>query len=71
MFHLPHPPPHPLPLPVVEMAHVSNVFIHGGTFNSAHDLHINDRDPESGMHDFRSVQKSIFIDDPMKDFIPC
>ena len=57
-------------LPVVEMAHFSNAIIYGGTFNSAQgDLHINNRHPESGMHDFRSVRKSILIDDPMKDFI--
>ena len=57
---------------VVEMAHFqsSNVIIHGGTFNSAQaqgDLHINNKD--SGMHDFWSVQKSILIDDSMKDFM--
>jgi hypothetical protein len=52
------------------MAHFSNVIIHGITFNSVQgDLH-NDRDSKSGMHDFRSVQKSILIGDPMKDFIP-
>jgi hypothetical protein len=54
------------------MAHFSNAIIHGSTFNSVQgDLRINDKDPESGMHDdFRSVQKSTLIDDPMKDFIP-
>ena len=57
-------------LPVVEMAHFSNVVIQGGTFNSAQgDLHINNKDPESGMHDLRSIQKSILIDDPMKVFL--
>ena len=53
---------------VLEMA---NVNIHGGTFNSLAvqgDFHNNNKD--SGMHDFRSVQESILIDDPMKDFIP-
>ena len=57
-------------LPAVEMAHSSNVIIHGGTFNSAQgDLHINNKD--SGMQDFigLSVQKSILIDDPMKDLM--
>ena len=53
------------------MAHFSNAIVNGGTFNSAHgDLVINNRDSESGMHDFRSVEKSILIDDSMKDFIP-
>ena len=57
-------------LPVVEMAHPSNVLIQGGIFNSAQgDIHINETD--LGMHDFRSVQKSFLIDDSMKDFIPC
>ena len=58
-------------LPVVEMAHSSNVIIHGGTFNSAQgSFHINnDSDKDLGMHDLRSVQKSILIDDPMKDFV--
>ena len=69
MFHLQvsQPPPY---LPVVEMAHSSNVIIQGGTFNSAQgDFHINNND--SGMHNFtgRFVQKSILIDDQMKDFI--
>ena len=55
-------------LPVVGMAHSSNVIIQGGIFNSAQaDVHINNKD--SGMHDFRSVQKSLHIDDLMKDFI--
>ena len=63
-------PPHLLQLQVLQMALSSNVIIHGGTFNSAQgDLHINNRNSESGMHDFRSVQKRILIDDPMKDFI--
>jgi hypothetical protein len=54
---------------VVEMAHSSNVFIHGSTINSAQgDIHINNKD--SGMYDFRFVQKRILIDDPMKDLIP-
>jgi hypothetical protein len=54
------------------MAHFSNVIINDGSFkfNSAQgDLHIHNRDSESGMH-FRSIQKSTLIDDPMKDFIP-
>ena len=58
-------------LPVVEMAlsHSSNLFI-GSTINSAQgDFHIRNRDSKSGMHNFRSVQKSILIDDPMRDFI--
>jgi hypothetical protein len=44
--------------PVVEMAHFSNVIIHGSTINSAQgDLHIiNDRDPESGMHNIRFIR---------------
>ena len=51
--------------PVLEMA---NVIIHGATFNSAQgDVHINNRD--SGMYDFKLVQKNILIDDTMKDFV--
>ena len=47
-----------------------NVFIHGSTFNSAQgDFHIHNGDSESGMHNFRSFQKSILIDDPIKDFV--
>jgi hypothetical protein len=53
---------------MAEMAH-SNVVNQGSTFNSAQGDQIHNRDSESGMHDFRSVQKSILIDDPMKDFI--
>ena len=71
MFRLSHPP-HLLHITSVEMAHSSNVIIHGSTFNSAQgDLHIHNKDSklESGMHDFRSIQRSILIDDPMKDFI--
>ena len=52
-------------LPVVEMggSHSSNVMIHGSTINSAQrDVHIHNRDSESGMHDFKSVQKNILID---------
>ena len=53
----------------LEMNPSSNVIIHGGTFNSAQgDFHIHNRNSESGMHDFKSVQKSILIDDSMKDF---
>ena len=49
------------------MAHSSNIIIHRRTFNSGRgDFHINNKD--SGKHDFRS-QKSILIDDLMKDFI--
>ena len=60
--------PHLLHLPLLGMAHSSNVIIHGSTFNSAQgDLHINNKD--SGMHDFRFVQKSILINDPIKDFV--
>ena len=56
-------------LPVLKMAHSSNIII-GSTFNSAQgDFHVHNRDSESGMHDFRSVQKTILIDDPMKDFM--
>ena len=58
--------------PVLEMAQYSNpsnVIINGGTFNSVQgDFHMNDKESESGMHNFRSVQKSILIDDPIKDF---
>jgi hypothetical protein len=48
------------------MAHFnsSNVMINGGTFISAQ----GDRD--SGMYYLRFVQKTILIDDSMKDFIP-
>ena len=53
-----------------EMAHSSNVMIHGSTFISAQgDLHIHNRDSESGKHSFMSVQKSILIDEWIKDFI--
>ena len=48
-------------LPVVEMAHSSSLII-GSTFNSAQgDFHIHNtsRDSESGMHNFRWLQKSI------------
>ena len=52
------------------MIHSSNLII-GSTFNSAQgDIHINNRDSESGMHNFSSLQKIILIDDPTKDFIP-
>ena len=47
---------------------LENVIIHGGTFVSAQgDVQINNK--ESGMHDFRSVQNDILIDDLMKGFI--
>jgi hypothetical protein len=57
------------------MAHFkfSNVIIHGGAFSSLAaqgGFHVNNRDSESGVHNFRSVQKRILIDDPMQDFIP-
>ena len=40
------------------MAHSSNVFIHGSTFNSAQgDFHIHNRDSESGMNDFGPFRK--------------
>ena len=51
----------------------SNVIIHGSTFNSAQgDLHIHNGYSlaESGTHDFNSLEKSILIVDPIKDFIP-
>ena len=63
-------PPHFLHAIRSRMAHSSNVFIHESTINSAQgDIHINNRD--SGMHEFRpgSVHKSIFINDPIKDFV--
>ena len=69
-FHLYHSPRHLRHVPVLEMAHSSNVIIHGGIFNSAQgDFHINNKD--SGMYVLRSVQKSIqvLIDDPIKDFV--
>ena len=54
----------------VEMAHSSNVMIPRATFISAQgDVHIHNRDSESGMHNFGSVQESILIDDRIKDFI--
>ena len=46
----------------MEIAHSSNVMIQasGSTFNSAQgDIHIHNRDSESGTHNFRFVQKSI------------
>ena len=55
-------------LPLVETAHSSNmnVMFHGGTINSAQgDLHIHNKDSESGMHNFRSIQKIILIDGQM------
>ena len=47
-------------LPMLEMAHSSNVLIHGSTINSAQgDLHIHNRDSESGMqHQVRSEEHS-------------
>jgi hypothetical protein len=45
-------------LPVIEMAHFSNVIINDGSFkfNSAQgDLHIHNRDSESGMHNLSLV----------------
>ena len=54
-------------LPVMEIAHSSNLFFYESTINSAQgDIHINNKD--SGMHDFRSVQNlKILIDNPIKD----
>ena len=44
--------------PTLEMAH-SNVIIQGGVFSSGQgDVHIHNRDSESGMQKFRSVQKN-------------
>jgi hypothetical protein len=55
---------------VLQMALSSNVIVQGGTFISAQgDFHNHNRDSEYGTHDFRFVQKSILIDDPMKDSI--
>jgi hypothetical protein len=71
MFHVSHHHLTCYTYTMVEMALFSNVMIHGSTFNSAQgDFHIHNMYSESGMHDFRSVQKSILIDDPVKDFIP-
>ena len=65
------PPPYTLLL-VEMMAHSSNVIIRGGIFSSGQgDVHIHNRDSGSGMHNFKSVQKSIHINDAMKDLIPC
>ena len=51
-----HPPPTCYILPVVEMAHSSNVMIHGSSFNSVQGgFHIHNRDSESGKHDFRFI----------------
>ena len=57
-------------LPVLEMAQFSNVFVHG-TINSAQgDLHINNRDSESGMAQYPIRPKEFDIDEQMlKDFI--
>ena len=42
--------------PVLEMAHSSNVIVHG-TLNSVQgDYHIHNEDSEFGMHDFRSEE---------------
>ena len=59
-------------LHVAHSSNSSNVMIHGSTSNSPQgDLHILNRDSESGMHNFRSTQKSILIDVPVnfKDFV--
>ena len=57
-------------LPVTEIDHSPNVFIHGSTINSAQrDFHIHNKDSESGKHNFRSVRKSILIYHTMKDFV--
>ena len=43
--------------PVLEMAHSSNVILHGSTINSVQgDFHIHNKDSESGVHDFRSEE---------------
>ena len=56
MSHLSHPPPH-LPVLLLEMAHSSNVIIHGSTFNSAQgDIHINKTD--SGMYDLSPFRRA-------------
>jgi hypothetical protein len=51
----------------------SNVIIHGGSFvpvqGDIHIINTTTDNRDSGMHDFWSVQKSILIDDPMKDLI--
>ena len=47
----------------------SSFIINGSTFDRAQDFHIHNRDSESGMHDFRFIQKNIFINDQMKDLI--
>ena len=61
----------PYTLPLVQMAHSSNVIINGGIFSSGQgDVHIRNEVLEFGMHNFGSVQNSILIDDPMKDLIP-
>ena len=71
MSHLSHSPPHGTSELAIEMAHFSNAIINGGTFNSVQgDLQIINVYSESGMYNFRSVQKSVLIDDPMKVFIP-
>ena len=69
MFNLSYPPPQSLHV-TSAMDHSSNVYIHESTINSAQgDIHINNN-KDSGMHDFRSVQKSVLIIDvSMKDFI--
>jgi hypothetical protein len=60
--------PTPYTLLVVEMAHSSYLIIGGTIYSAQSGIHINNKD--SGMQDFMSVQKSILIDDPMKDFKP-
>ena len=50
--------------PVLEMAYSSNsnVFIQGGTFQSAQgDFHIYNRDSESGMHNFRLFRRASLL----------
>ena len=68
------PPPHLLHVTSGRMANCnsSNVIIQGGIFSSGHGglTIINNGDPEFGMHDFMSVLKWTYLDDPMKDSIP-
>ena len=53
--------------PVLEMALSSNFMVHSNII--VHGSTIN-KDSESGMHSFKSIQKKLLIDDPMKDLIP-
>ena len=53
--------------PVLEMALSSNFMVHSNII--VHGSTIN-KDSESGMHNFKFIQKKLLIDDPMKDLIP-